>query len=198
MMSAEEDKIKWEHQGPDGFGSRLLKSCTDKLCGTGQHMSNLVLKQNKVPALWKPSSLVHETVCSQHCLSLWTLVSDYHLCQENQVRQRPGGRFLYMLTQPGSGHREAHFSQVTQRPNLNNHVINYLMISIDWSTGMNTHWSCSVWLTLLSELRTLRGGKSRREGGPWARMLRSLGTLKGCLWVRGEMIKPTVAAAAAY
>lgn len=40
-------------KGPDGTGSRLLKSCADQLCGIGQHMSNLILKQSKVPQLWK-------------------------------------------------------------------------------------------------------------------------------------------------
>ncbi|TWW53024.1 hypothetical protein D4764_0169950 [Takifugu flavidus] len=41
--------------GPDGISSRLLKSCTDQLCGIFSHMFNLSLKLGRVPQLWKTS-----------------------------------------------------------------------------------------------------------------------------------------------
>ncbi|TWW69303.1 putative RNA-directed DNA polymerase from transposon BS [Takifugu flavidus] len=44
--------------GPDGIHSRLLKSCTDQLCGILSHMFNLSLKLGRVPKLWKKSCIV--------------------------------------------------------------------------------------------------------------------------------------------
>ncbi|TWW80173.1 hypothetical protein D4764_10G0012030 [Takifugu flavidus] len=44
--------------GPDGISSRLLKSCTDQLCGIFSHMFNLSLKLRRVPQLCKTSCIV--------------------------------------------------------------------------------------------------------------------------------------------
>lgn len=44
--------------GPDGISSRLLKDCADQLCQVLQHIFNLSLSLERVPALWKTSCVV--------------------------------------------------------------------------------------------------------------------------------------------
>lgn len=44
--------------GPEGISFRVLKACVDQLCGVVQHIFNLSLRLETVPALWKTSCVV--------------------------------------------------------------------------------------------------------------------------------------------
>lgn len=97
----------------------ILTSCVE-------HMSNLVLKQNKVPALSQESGRMVSTVCSQHCLTLWTSASrtwdqveDFYICWHNQ------GVDIERLT----------FHKYPSNPTWTIMLLIFLMIFIDWSIG---------------------------------------------------------------
>lgn len=67
-----------------------------------------------------------------------------------------------MMTQPGNGHRDAHFPQVPQWPNLNNRVINLFdgfFRLIYWAASISAHdyKRCEVKKTTLGFLPGLNG-----------------------------------------
>lgn len=59
QLRKERDRLKQgKAAGSDGISPRLLKSCSTQLCEILDHLFNLSLQLQRIPTLWKTSSLV--------------------------------------------------------------------------------------------------------------------------------------------
>ena len=65
--------------GPYGVSPRVLKACVEQLCGTLQHLFNLILSQEKVPVLWKTSCFVSEPKTFIRCNQTSTSIDFFQL-----------------------------------------------------------------------------------------------------------------------